>query len=253
MTQKLSDKSFIYPDWHVPNYIKSFQTTRNGGFSKKEDYRSLNLSKNVGDDRNCVDLNLGQIEKKIKNSLFFLSQNHGNEIIQLPQAQLNLNADAAYTKVNIQVCSVLTADCLPILLTDTKGSFVAAIHAGWRGLGNGIIENTVHTIRSPNDLIVWFGPCISQEMLEVGPEVYSFFMQRDENIKKAFIPKKNNKFLLSLTTAAQIKFINLDVKLLYGNGITQKYCTFAQQDQFYSFRRNQKTGRMATMVWIDKN
>ena len=144
---------------------------------------------------------------------------------------------------------VKTADCMPIFLKDKKR--IGAVHAGWRGLGMGIIEEAINKINSSNDLIVWLGPCISQENFEVGFDVYEFFNKYDKNCISAFIEKSKGKFLLSLTKAAKLKLKDLGVQLVYGNGITQNYCTYNDADTFYSYRRDTVTGRMATLIWIE--
>ena len=120
------------------------------------------------------------------------------------------------------------------------------------GIGRGIIENSIKQINSPNELIAWLGPCISQEKMEVGKEVYNFFQGYDKNTCEAFKEKSKDKLSLNLTSAAKIKLIKLGVQLIYGNSITQHYCTFKEPDKFFSYRRDKITGRMASLIWIDK-
>ncbi len=243
--------NFIYPDWKVPNFIRAIQTTRKGGYSVGDCYGGLNLSHHVGDKHNSVNLNIKQLKDKVHNEISWIEQVHGKKVIQLPKKLSPNEADACFSKDKNIICAVRTADCLPILITDIKGTFVAAVHAGWKGLGMGIIEEAITRIKSPNDLIVWLGPCISQKNFEVGHDVYEFFYKYDKNIKPAFIEKSKDKLLLSLTKAAEIKLKTLGAQLIYGNGITQNYCTFDDVDTFYSYRRDTFTGRMASLLWME--
>jgi YfiH family protein len=241
----------IYPDWKVPKFIRAIQTTRKGGCSVGRNYGKFNLSHHVGDEHNSVNLNIKQLMDIVPNDICWIEQVHGKRIIQLPKNIASSKADACYSKDKNVICAVRTADCLPILITDIRGTFVLTIHAGWRGLGIGIIEKAINKINSPNDLIVWLGPCISQENFEVGHDVYEFFNKNDKNCISAFIEKSKDKFSLSLTKAAELKLKSLGVQFIYGNGITQNYCTYNDVDKFYSYRRDKLTGRMASLLWID--
>ena len=187
----------------------------------------------------------------VPNDICWIEQVHGKRIIQLPKNIASSKADACYSKDKNVICAVRTADCLPILITDIRGTFVLTIHAGWRGLGIGIIEEAINKINSSNDLIVWLGPCISQENFEVGHDVYEFFNKNDKNCISAFIEISKDKFSLSLTKAAELKLKSLGVQFIYGNGITQNYCTYNEVDKFYSYRRDKLTGRMASLIWIE--
>jgi len=242
---------FIFPDWKVPSFIRAIQTTRKGGYSVGPNYGKFNLSHHVGDEHNSVNLNIKQLMDIVPNDICWIEQVHGKRIIQLPKNIASSKADACYSKDKNVICAVRTADCLPILITDIRGTFVLTIHAGWRGLGIGIIEKAINKINSSNDLIVWLGPCISQENFEVGHDVYEFFNKNDKNCISAFIEKSKDKFSLSLTKAAELKLKSLGVQFIYGNGITQKYCTYNDVDKFYSYRRNKLTGRMASLIWME--
>ena len=241
----------IYPDWKVPKFIRAIQTTRKGGYSVGRNYGKFNLSHHVGDEHNSVNLNIKQLIDILPNDICWIEQVHGKKIIQLPKNITSSKADACYTKDKNVICAVRTADCLPIFITDIRGTFVLCIHAGWRGLGMGIIEEAINKINSSNDLIVWFGPCISQENFEVGHDVYEFFNKYDKNCISAFIEKSKDKFSFSLTKAAELKLKSLGVQFIYGNGITQNYCTYNEVDKFYAYRRDKLTGRMASLLWIE--
>ena len=242
---------FIFPDWKVPSFIRAIQTTRKGGYSVGPNYGKFNLSHHVGDEHNSVNLNIKQLMDIVPNDICWIEQVHGKRIIQLPKNIASSNADACYSKDKNVICAVRTADCLPILITDIRGTFVLTIHAGWRGLGIGIIEEAINKINASNDLIVWLGPCISQENFEVGHDVYEFFNKNDKNCISAFIEKSKDKFSLSLTKAAELKLKSLGVQFIYGNGITQNYCTYNEVDKFYSYRRDKLTGRMASLIWME--
>lgn len=242
---------FIFPDWKVPSFIRAIQTTRKGGYSVGPNYGKFNLSHDVGDEHNSVNLNIKQLMDIVPNDICWIEQVHGKRIIQLPKNIASSKADACYSKDKNVICAVRTADCLPILITDIRGTFVLTIHAGWRGLGIGIIEEAINKINSSNDLIVWLGPCISQENFEVGHDVYEFFNKNDKNCISAFIEKSKDKFSLSLTKAAELKLKSLGVQFIYGNGITQNYCTYNDVDKFYSYRRDKLTGRMASLIWME--
>ena len=242
---------FIFPDWKVPSFIRAIQTTRKGGYSVGPNYGKFNLSHHVGDEHNSVNLNIKQLMDIVPNDICWIEQVHGKRIIQLPKNIASSKADACYSKDKNVICAVRTADCLPILITDIRGTFVLTIHAGWRGLGIGIIEKAINKINSSNDLIVWLGPCISQENFEVGHDVYEFFNKNDKNCISAFIEKSKDKFSLSLTKAAELKLKSLGVQFIYGNGITQSYCTYNDVDKFYSYRRDKLTGRMASLIWME--
>jgi YfiH family protein len=241
----------IYPDWKVPSFIRAIQTSKKGGFSVGSNSGKFNLSQNVEDEYSSANSNIKQLEDKVPNDITWIEQVHGKKVIQLPINRSSNEADACYSKDKNVICAVRTADCLPILMTDIKGTFVSAIHAGWRGLGMGIIESSINKINSPNDLIVWLGPCISQENFEVGRDVYKFFYKYDKKSISAFIEKPNGKFILSLTKAAEIKLKGLGVPFIYGNGITQNFCTFNDVNNFYSYRRDSLTGRMVSLVWME--
>ena len=241
----------IFPDWKVPSFIRAIQTTRKGGYSVGPNYGKFNSSHHVGDEHNSVNLNIKQLMDIVPNDICWIEQVHGKRIIQLPKNIASSKADACYSKDKNVICAVRTADCLPILITDIRGTFVLTIHAGWRGLGIGIIEKAINKINSSNDLIVWLGPCISQENFEVGHDVYEFFNKNDKNCISAFIEKSKDKFSLSLTKAAELKLKSLGVQFIYGNGITQNYCTYNDVDKFYSYRRDKLTGRMASLIWME--
>jgi len=237
---------FITPKFFDLDNIKMIQTTRHLGFSKGR-FDSFNLSSSVGDNNDHVDKNENLLLKKVPN-LQWIFQEHGNKVVELPSN--NLIGDAVFTKKKNIVCAVRTADCLPILLTNKNMSFVAAIHAGWRSLALGIIENTIISISSNSEVYAWLGPSISIENYEVGKEFYNYFMNIDDDLSNAFL-KIDDKYKFSLPIAARIKLNKIGVNKIYGSTVDQDFCTFNDDKRFYSYRRDKTTGRMASMIWIN--
>ncbi|MDC0127271.1 peptidoglycan editing factor PgeF [Methylophilaceae bacterium] len=244
----MMNENFIIPKWPAPENVRAIQTTRNGGTSL-EKFSTLNLSNNVGDIKQHVDDNYKKLLNFLPSDPFWLNQIHSNKSEEIPSTK-NLNCDASYTYNKETVCAVRTADCLPIFLTNFEASFVGVIHAGWRGLLNGVIEKTIDKIRSPSEIIVWLGPCISQESFEVGNDVYDLFINKDSNIKKAFKLLKN-RYYLDLALGARLKLNYINIKNISGTGVTEDFCTFREKEKFFSYRRDGKTGRMASLLWID--
>jgi YfiH family protein len=159
-------------------------------------------------------------------------------------------ADAAVALVAGEVCAVLTADCLPLLLCDEEGSRVAAVHAGWRGLADGVIEAAVARLAlDARRLLCWLGPAIGPEVFEVGDEVRRRFLQGvdSEAVAAAFRPSRDGKWLADLYVLARQRLRMVGVRGIFGGGL----CTFTDDERFYSYRRDGVTGRMASLIWID--
>ena len=242
------NENFIIPKWPAPKNIRAIQTTRNGGISLRQ-FSSLNLSNDVGDIEEHVKDNYKKLLNFLPSDPFWLNQIHSDKSEEIPSKKV-LNCDASYTYNKKTVCAVRTADCLPIFLTNFDGSFVALIHAGWKGLLNGVIEKTINNISSSSEIIVWLGPCISQESFEVGNDVHDLFINKDSNTKKAFKLLKN-RYYLDLAGAARLKLNHLNIDNISGAGVTEDFCTFRDQKIFFSYRRDGNTGRMASLLWID--
>lgn len=240
--------NFFIPEWPVPFHIKSMQTLRLGGKSKGK-YSSFNIATHVNDDINAVDFNRGLLNEYLPNTPCWLNQTHSADVVELPSS--SLNADACFTKDKNTVCVVQTADCLPLLITNNEGTMVAAIHAGWRGLLNGVIENTLHKINLPaNELLVWLGPAISQNHFEVGSEVRDSFCEKHGEAEKAFKSISNQKWLADIYMLAKIRLHAYGVSQIYGASMTEEYCTYAHHKDYFSYRRDGETGRMASLIWI---
>lgn len=243
----------ITANWPAPKNIKAFTTTRDGGVSKTP-FSSNNLGDHVGDSPVDVKINRNLLTQKLPTSPLWLNQTHSNDIYHISNpSKANLvendliNADASYTTLNQVVCCVMTADCLPILVTNKKGNAVAAIHAGWRGVASGIIENSIAAFNdNPEDLIIWLGPAIGPTAFEVGHDVFNHFIALDASFSKSFKPF-GNKYLANIYKLAIIKLNKLGITNISGG----EYCTYDNDLLFYSYRREGQTGRMASVIWIE--
>ena len=237
--------NWLAADWPAPDFIKAGTTTRQGGVSKPP-YHSFNIATHVGDDSALVEKNRSMLS--VPNSPQWLEQIHSTRAVLLPNKETIPKADAAYTFDKNIVCSVMTADCLPLLITDTRGSCVAAIHAGWKGLCDGIIEATIEKLPVENDsLMVWLGPAIGPAVYEIGEEVYDAFTKNDIEAKKSFTEVSEQHWLFDIYGLAKLRLNRLGVKQIYGGD----HCTLSEEEKFFSYRRDDVTGRMASMIWID--
>ncbi len=183
----------IYPDWDAPPQIGALATTRDGGVSAAPyddgaGNGGLNLGSHVGDRPQDVESNRSALLRLLPNEPIWLSQVHGNRVVDAAQAMVGEQADAIIATQSGQVCAIQTADCLPVLLCDRAARVVGAAHAGWRGLAAGVLENTVARMRAEgaDDLIAWFGPAIGPSRFEVGSDVYAAFVERDAQTAAAF-------------------------------------------------------------------
>jgi YfiH family protein len=157
-------------------------------------------------------------------------------------------ADAAFSRQRGRVCAILTADCLPLLLTADTGDVVAAAHVGWRGLGSGVIEATVQALEvPPRRLMAWLGPAIGPVHFEVGAEVREALLKGDPGAQNAFAPNARGRFLADLAKLASRRLAALGVDRIFGGGA----CTFAAADRYFSHRRDGVTGRQATLIWLE--
>jgi YfiH family protein len=245
--------NLITPNWSAPKHIKAFSTTRIGGVSEGA-YQGLNLGGHVHDqpDHVAANRNLLNSHLALSSPLCWLNQTHSTKLLKINSNTKNsVEADAAWSDINNQVCVVMTADCLPLLITDKKGSFVAAIHAGWRGLCDGIIEKSLAHICnelniSSNECIVWLGPCIGKTAFEVGVEVRNEFIEHDEQAVTAFTVYQD-RYLADLQQLARLRLAPFNVAEITAS----EHCTFSEPELFYSYRRDGITGRMASLIYIE--
>jgi YfiH family protein len=225
------------------------QTLRAGGKSEGK-YNSFNLATHVNDEKNIVHLNRDLLNQFLPSTPHWLHQTHSVDVLKLPSS--TYHGDASYTSEKNIVCVVQTADCLPLLVTNNEGTIVASIHAGWRGLLHGVIENTIEQMNiSPNDLLVWLGPAISQKHFEVGFDVKNSFCEKDIESEKAFHLISDQQWLADIYKLAKIRLNRCGVHQIYGGSMSDDYCTFANALDYFSYRRDGITGRMASLIWID--
>ncbi len=243
---------WIVPDWPAPPHIRAVCTTRSGGVSQGV-YKSMNPAGHVKDDVQDVAENrlLLQQGLNLSSSPQWLEQIHSTKILNLDQINNNFRnndfkADGSTTTREETVCVVMTADCLPVLLTDRKGQRIAAIHAGWRGLANGILEAGVSHFSAAEDILAWLGPAIGPEKFEVGEEVLDKLSVGVKNKTGWFQESLNSgKWLVDLYTLARLRLQQAGVSEIYGG----TYCSFSDEERFFSYRRQGVCGRMATLIW----
>lgn len=241
----------IIPNWPAPLGVRAITTTRFGGFSTGY-YKSLNLSNYVGDDPKLVLKNRLYLAKLAGYQLepAWLRQVHGNSIVPAETVHGLVLADASWTSVKGQPCVVMTADCLPILLCDLAATVVAAIHVGWRGLSSRIIAAVItqmQKIAKPETIIAWLGPAIGPKHFVVGNEVYVAINSSSPSDKhNYFYQISHNKWLLNIYNLAKMQLSCLGINSVFGG----EYCTFSEDTSFFSYRRSNITGRMASIIWL---
>ena len=239
--------NWIKADWPVPATVHAGTTTREGGVSEAP-YDSLNLSTAVLDDEEAVAQNRAILKEELRlpSEPFWLNQSHSTRVVDLSSG--NKDADAAYTNQPSRVCVAMTADCLPVLLCSQDGKEVAAVHAGWRGLADGVIEQAVKQFRAPSEqLFAWLGPAIGPSAFEVDHQVRDIFLAHDDNAQDAFTKMDDDKWLADLYFLAKRRLDQLGVDGVFGGD----YCTYSEEASFFSYRRENITGRMASLIWFD--
>lgn len=239
--------NWIKADWPAAKNIHTAVTLRTGGWSQGA-FSSLNPALHVNDKLENVLANRKTISDMLNlpGEPVWLEQVHGNRIVKAEQLTQPEQADASYSEQAGIVCAVMTADCLPILLSSTEGSKIGAIHAGWRGLLAGVIRHTVKALDATK-LIAWLGPAIGPDCFEVGSEVRHAFLNKSADFAAGFKQKNQHKYLADIYQLATIELAMLGVTQVYGGG----FCTVTDKQRFYSYRRDGETGRMATLIWRD--
>ncbi|MBW7473109.1 peptidoglycan editing factor PgeF [Marinobacter sp. F4218] len=246
-----TEPELIWPEWPAPTKVRAVCTTRQGGESLPP-WDSLNLGTHVEDDPHHVEANRRRVADRLSLStgaFGWLSQVHGTDVVTLPAEGVPV-ADASVTARPGQVCAILTADCLPVLLCNRAGTRVAAAHAGWRGLCNGVLERVVRCFDEPaTELMAWLGPAIGSEHFEVGPEVREAFIARNAGAADAFSQQgaRPGHFMADIYRLTRQRLESVGVDAIYGNPL----CTVSDSNRFYSYRRDGRTGRMATLIWLD--
>ncbi|MBN1684743.1 MAG: peptidoglycan editing factor PgeF [Gammaproteobacteria bacterium] len=247
----------IKPHWPAPKNVCAFSTTRKGGISTGV-YESLNLSSYVGDNLEnvlqnqkiladqCSKWNRCQTRERLA-PFVWLEQQHETLVVNAANPQ-TLFADGSYTQQKNIVCSVLTADCLPVLLCNKEGTEIAAIHAGWRGLLKGVIESGVAKFKdAPENILAWLGPAIGSEKFEVGNEVREAFIKHNPQAESCFKQNRPNHFLANIYDLARQRLRELSITQIYGG----EFCTYGDPQKFFSYRRDGQCGRMANLIWLN--
>jgi len=275
------DLQIIQPDWPAPANVRAAFTLRTGGVSAAP-YDSLNLGGGVGDSPEAVNENRRRVGARLQLPAepVWLEQVHGVDVVDLSgmaavgggvaaagggmagadggmaaagggmaAASGPLHrADAAVTRKPGQVCAIRVADCMPVVFAALDGSAVGAAHAGWRGLAGGVLEATVVRMGLPaSQLLAWMGPAIGVEHFEVGDDVRTAFITKDVGAESAFARNARGRWQCDLYALARRRLRALGIGAVYGGG----WCTFAQGDRFFSYRRDGQCGRMAALVWIE--
>lgn len=236
----------LTPDWPAPKNVFAATTTRLGGISQGL-FRGLNLGLHVGDDPQSVLANRAQLKRELQLSSepIWLNQDHGTNILRVTRRPTSMvTADGLITSKSGLACCVMTADCMPLFLCDQAGSEVAVVHAGWRGMAAGIIEQAVSQFSAPAaELISWAGPTISATHFEVGTSVRNELGGGAECWRAGDQP---GKLYADLYQLASERLTNLGVGW-YGHA---EACTFADEADFFSHRRDGVSGRLASLIYL---
>jgi hypothetical protein len=263
MTRSLLEASgWLLPDWPAPPNVRAVCTTRSGGVSVAP-YDSLNLGTHVGDDASAVARNRALLQQTLGARPVFLNQVHGTDLLALNYGTPDgASADGVFTTERGLACTIMVADCLPVLLCDVQGTQVAAVHAGWRGLageaGTGVLEQVLKHFRPPAlveyahaapELIAWLGPCIGPTAFEVGADVVEAFTHANPRATECFGPQPGGKWLANLPALARQRLAALGVTRVFGNDGSAAWCTVGNPLRFFSYRRDGVSGRLAACIW----
>lgn len=241
----MSAHDWLTLDWPAPANVRACVTTRGGGVSAAP-FDTFNLGDHVDDDPAAVASNRAHLVDMLGCQPAWLRQVHGIVVAEADPAVV-VEADGNWTATPGIACTAMTADCLPALFCDRAGSRVAAAHAGWRGLAGGVLEATVRELDvAPQELLVWLGPAIGPAAFEVGGEVRDAFVMQHAEAANAFLPSVNaGKFMADIYQLARIRLAAIGVTAVSGGG----FCTYSDP-RFYSYRRSPRTGRFASLIWL---
>lgn len=254
--------TWLRPDWPVPERVHARMTDRHGGVSPAP-WDSMNLGAHVGDDPSCTHTNRQRLSDALGTRPVFLQQVHGvNSVLLDNTSPDGIEADACIATDPGVACTIMVADCLPVLLCDSQCRWVAAAHAGWRGLAGdgtvGVLEALLSSAavrETPrHDILVWLGPCIGPLAFEVGAEVRAAFCDADPMAEALFEPNGSAQYLADLAGLARRRLGLLGLHRVYGNNSQSPWCTATQSDRFFSHRRDSRvlgqSGRMAACIWL---
>ena len=237
---------FLIPDWPAPARVRACVTTRADGVSLAP-FDSLNLGDHVDDDPLAVTENRRRLTDTFAIRPAWLRQVHGVEVVEADPT-LTAEADGSWTSTPGIACTSMTADCLPALFCDRAGTRVAAAHAGWRGLAAGVLEATVERLEVPaSQILVWLGPAIGPGAFEVGAEVREAFLATHPETIEAFVPSVNpGRFMADIYALARLRLAARGITAVHGGG----FCTVTDP-RFFSYRRSPRTGRFASLIWLE--
>ncbi|PYY78314.1 peptidoglycan editing factor PgeF [Pseudomonas sp. TKO26] len=238
---------WLLPDWPAPAGVKACVTTRSGGVSLAP-FDSLNLGDHVEDQPEAVAENRRRLTERFDIAPAWLQQVHGIAVAHA-DPWVVATADASWSATPGIACAVMTADCLPALFCNQSGTRVAAAHAGWRGLAAGVLEATLDSLdTAPAEVLVWLGPAIGPERFEVGAEVREAFVSQLAVTEQAFVPSVNaGRFMADIYQLARLRLAARGVTAVYGGG-----CCTVTDPRFYSYRRSPRTGRFASLIWLER-
>jgi YfiH family protein len=250
----------IVPGWPLPPNVHALCSTRDGGVSQGP-YASLNLGDHVGDEAAAVAENRRRFGTRLQARPVFMRQVHGASVAELTGCtQDGVEADVCLTTTRGVACTIMVADCLPVLFATKDGAAVAAAHAGWRGLagtdGFGVVESACRALRSASgaslsEVSAWLGPCIGPQAFEVGPEVKAAFERIDPGAAPMFVAGAAGKWLANLPGLARRRLQALGITRIDGNDGSGQWCTVANPSRFFSHRRDRGvSGRFAAAIWL---
>ncbi|TFZ08551.1 peptidoglycan editing factor PgeF [Ramlibacter humi] len=251
-------ESWLTPDWPAPPNVRALCSLRAGGVSQGP-YESLNLGDHVGDDAAAVRENRARFAARLQSRPVFLQQVHGTGVVELKAATPDAtSADACWTRERGVACTIMVADCLPILFADREGQSVAAAHAGWRGLAGGVIEAAwnafaqslgVTKAEALERTLVWLGPCIGPAAFEVGDDVRQAF-GAEAAVAGRFQPHSPGKWLANLPRLTRDRLAAIGIEQVHGNDGGADWCTVSNPSRFFSHRRDRVSGRFAAAAWL---
>ncbi|MCP5268896.1 MAG: peptidoglycan editing factor PgeF [Zoogloeaceae bacterium] len=249
MATVTTTESWFVPDMPLPPGVRALQTTRQGGVSSPP-WDSFNLGDHVADSAADVAANRARLAAVLPSEPRWLKQVHGTTVLQadhLPSVRSSPpEADAVVASKLGVVCTIMTADCLPVLFCSRDGQVVAAAHAGWRGLCAGVLEASIRQMQVPAaSIMAWLGPAIGPRSFEVGPEVREAFLAQGAEAAAAFVPAVGDRWLADIYTLARQRLQRAGVAQIHGGGA----CTVTEADRYFSYRRDGVTGRMASLIW----
>ena len=284
----LPPESMLMADWPAPSHVHAFTSLRSGPGVSLPPFDRFNLGARCGDEARHVQINRERLQRlgNLPAAPQWLQQVHGAAVVRFdrpsqaaragdasahpvanatvaaePVADATVTvepiadavtaepiADAAVTGSPGTVLAILTADCLPVLFCNREGSEVATAHAGWRGLAAGVLEATVGAMHStPVEVLAWLGPAAGPQAYEVGEEVRDAFVGRDARATDAFLPTRPGHWLMDMYALARQRLGAIGIVDIYGGG----RCTISEPQHFFSHRRDQRSGRMASIVWME--